>query len=126
MAQRVDATSGAGTPSCRCVGKNAIRKPARGRAGSRSMLPQSTTPAFRGDMLDQDYFGFCTTLKPLELKALGELSRVQQLAEGETVYSTGDPAAAVYISSCGVVELIHPTAQPSAAASCLSRGDILG
>src|SRR5688500_9307368 len=126
MAQRVDATSGAGTPSCRCVGKNAIRKPARGRAGSRSMLPQSTTPAFRGDMLDQDYFGFCTTLKPLELKALGELSRVQHLAEGETVYSTGDPGDAIYIISRGVVEVIQASAQKSAPAAYLSRGDVLG
>jgi CRP-like cAMP-binding protein len=77
-------------------------------------------------MLDQDYFGFCTTLKPLELKALGELSRVRHLAEGETVYSTGDPGDAIYIISRGVVEVIQPSAQKSAPAAYLSRGDILG
>ena len=77
-------------------------------------------------MLDRDYFGFCTTLKPLELKALGELSRVQHLAEGETVYSTGDPGDAIFIISRGVVEVIQPSAQKSAPAAYLSRGDVLG
>jgi CRP-like cAMP-binding protein len=77
-------------------------------------------------MLDQDYFGFCTTLKPLELKALGQLSRVQHLAEGEIVYSTGDPGDAIFIISRGVVEVIQPSAQKSAPAAYLSRGDVLG
>jgi CRP-like cAMP-binding protein len=77
-------------------------------------------------MVDQDYFGFCTTLKPLELKALGELSRVRHLGEGETVYSTGDPGDAIFIISRGVVELIQPSAQKAAPAAYLSRGDVLG
>jgi len=77
-------------------------------------------------MLDQDYFGFCTTLKPLELKALGQLSRVQHLAEGETVYSSGDPGDAIYIISRGVVEVIQPSTQKSAPVAYLSRGDVLG
>src|SRR5688500_5478112 len=81
---------------------------------------------FQEDMLDQDYFGFCTTLKPLELKALGQLSRVQHLAEGEIVYSTGDPGDAIYIISRGVVEVIQASAQKSAPAAYLSRGDVLG
>jgi CRP-like cAMP-binding protein len=57
-------------------------------------------------MLDRDFFGFCTTLKPLELKALGELSQVRHLAEGETVYSTGDRGDVIFIISRGVVEVI--------------------
>ena len=77
-------------------------------------------------MLDRDYFGFCTTLKPLELKALGELSHVRHLAEDETVYSTGDPGDAIFIISRGVVEVIQPSAQKSAPAAYLSRGDVLG
>jgi CRP-like cAMP-binding protein len=77
-------------------------------------------------MLDQDYFGFCTTLKPLELKALGELSHVRHLAEGEIVYSTGDPGDAIFIISRGVIEVIQTSAQKSAPAAYLSRGDVLG
>jgi CRP-like cAMP-binding protein len=77
-------------------------------------------------MLDRDYFGFCTTLKPLELKALGSLSHVRHLSEGETVYSTGDPGDAIFIISRGVVEVIQPSAQKSAPAAYLSRGDVLG
>jgi CRP-like cAMP-binding protein len=77
-------------------------------------------------MLDRDFFGFCTTLKPLELKALGELSHVRHLAEDETVYSTGDPGDAIFIISRGVVEVIQPSAQKSAPAAYLSRGDVLG
>jgi CRP-like cAMP-binding protein len=77
-------------------------------------------------MLDQDYFGFCTSLKPLELKALGELSCVRHLAEGVTVYSTGDPGDTIFIISRGMVEVIQPSAQKSAAAAYLSRGDVLG
>jgi CRP-like cAMP-binding protein len=77
-------------------------------------------------MLDRDYFGFCTTLKPLELKALGELSHVRHLAEGETVYSTGDPGDAIFIISRGVVEVIQTSATRTAPAAYLSRGDVLG
>jgi hypothetical protein len=40
-------------------------------------------------MLGMDFFGFCTTLKPLELKAIGELSRTRHLA-AETIYAAGD------------------------------------
>lgn len=77
-------------------------------------------------MLTRDYFGFCTTLKPLELKALGELSRVRHLAEDEIIYSTGDPGDALFIISRGAVEVIQTSAQKSAPAAYLSRGDVLG
>lgn len=77
-------------------------------------------------MLDRDYFGFCTTLKPLELKALGALSQVRHLAEDEIVYSTGDPGDALFIISRGVVEVIQTSAKKSAPAAYLSRGDVLG
>lgn len=77
-------------------------------------------------MLDRDFFAYCTGLKLLELKAIGELSRVRHLGEGETIYSTGDPGDALFIVNRGVVEVIHPDAQKSAPAGYLSRGDILG
>ena len=77
-------------------------------------------------MRDRDYFGFCTKLKPLELKALGELSHVRHLSEGATIYSTGDPGDTIFIISRGVVEVIQPSAQKAAPAAYLSRGDVLG
>lgn len=77
-------------------------------------------------MLARDFFAYCTGLKLLELKAIGELSRVRHLGEGETIYSTGDPGDALFIVNRGVVEVIQPSAQKSAPAAYLSRGDILG
>jgi CRP-like cAMP-binding protein len=77
-------------------------------------------------MLDRDFFSYCTGLKLLELKAIGELSRVRHLGEGEIIYSTGDPGDALFIINRGVVEVIQPSAQTSAPAAYLSRGDILG
>jgi len=58
-------------------------------------------------MLDRDFFGFCTTLKPLELKAMGRLSQVRHFKEGETVYSPGDPGDTLYIINRGVVEVVQ-------------------
>jgi len=77
-------------------------------------------------MLNQDFFAYCTSLKILELKAIGELSRVLHLAEGETIYSTGDAGDALFIINRGVVEVIQPAAEKSAPATYLSRGDVLG
>ena len=77
-------------------------------------------------MLDQDFFTYCTGLRLLELKAIGELSRVRHLGEGEVVYSTGDAGDALFIINRGVVEVIQPSAQTSAPATYLSRGDVLG
>ena len=76
-------------------------------------------------MLTRDFFAYCTSLKLLELKAIGELSRVRHLAEGETIYSTGDPGDTLFIINRGVVEVIQPSAT-NAPATYLSRGDVLG
>ena len=57
-------------------------------------------------MADRDFFAFCTSLKPVELKAMGELTSVVHLSEGEVVYSANDPADALYIINRGVVELV--------------------
>src|SRR5450755_1514087 len=77
-------------------------------------------------MLDRDFFGFCTTLKPLELKAMGKLSQVQHLNEGEIVYSPGDPGDALYIINRGVVEVVQGNTSQAPAETYLSRGDIFG
>jgi hypothetical protein len=80
---------------------------------------------FYGGMPNNDFFGFCTTLKVLELKAIGELSHVRHLEEGEKVYSTGDPGDALYIINRGAVEVVQPSARQSGVAY-LSRGDVFG
>jgi len=76
-------------------------------------------------MLARDFFAYCTSLKLLELKAIGELSRVRHLDEGETIYSTGDPGDSLFIINRGVVEVVQPSAA-NAPATYLSRGDMLG
>lgn len=76
-------------------------------------------------MPNEDFFKFCTSLKVLELKAIGELSHVRHLNEGETVYSTGDDGDALYIINRGAVEVIQPSARRSGA-TYLSRGDVFG
>lgn len=80
-------------------------------------------------MVDRDFFGFCTTLKPLELKALGALSEIRHLAAEETIYAAGDPSETLYIINRGVVEAVSDAAEKTsdkAAEGYLSRGDIFG
>ena len=72
-------------------------------------------------MLDRDFFGFCTTLKPLELKAIGKLSQVRHLKEGETVYSPGDPGDTLYIITD---PLSRATPQAAAGSEALPIGSV--
>ena len=76
-------------------------------------------------MVDRDFFGFCITLKPLELKAIGELSETRHLAAGETIYAPGDPGDAFYIINRGVVEAVR-SSDKNVSDTYLSRGDIFG
>lgn len=105
------------------------------QAGSKGRVPSGAPgiiagitehdSCFYAGMPNNDFFGFCTTLKVLELKAIGELSHVRHLCEGETIYSTGDPGDAIYIINRGAVEVVQPAGQKSGAAY-LSRGDVFG
>ncbi|HMG05528.1 MAG TPA: cyclic nucleotide-binding domain-containing protein [Chthoniobacterales bacterium] len=76
-------------------------------------------------MVDRDFFGFCTTLKPLELKAIGQLSNTWHLGPGETIYAPGDPGETLYIITRGVVEAVRSNAK-NVSDAYLSRGDIFG
>jgi CRP-like cAMP-binding protein len=76
-------------------------------------------------MVDRDFFGFCITLKPLELKAIGELSQTWHLDAGETIYAPGDPGEAFYIINRGVVEAVRSGAR-NVSDTYLARGDIFG
>ncbi len=77
-------------------------------------------------MGSHDFFAFCTLLRPLELKALGELSQVRHLPAGETIYRTGDPSETLYIINRGIVEVTLGVADQDSTATYLSRGAIFG
>lgn len=80
-------------------------------------------------MSPENFFSFCTSLKPIELKALGELSHVEHLPEGAIIYSKGDPSDALYIISRGVVEVLYDEVQTHPVdniSAYLSRGDMFG
>ena len=80
-------------------------------------------------MSKSDFFSFITSLKPIERKALGELSQVVHLEEGITVYSSGEPSDALYIINRGAVEVVHENVNyptQHIPVSYLSRGDMFG
>jgi CRP-like cAMP-binding protein len=79
-------------------------------------------------MSQSDFFSFITSLKPIELKAIGELSHVLHLEEGVTIYSTGQESDALYIINRGAVEVVHEGSYYGARTpvSYLSRGDMFG
>ena len=77
-------------------------------------------------MPKQDFFAFCTSLRPIELKAIGALSRVEHLAAAETVYKAGDPGDTLYIINRGVVEVLDETGRAAGSGTFLSRGDVFG
>jgi len=73
-----------------------------------------------------DFFAFCTSLQPLELKALGALSQVRHIPENETIYVPGDVGDTIYIINRGLLEMVQANAKSSVAATYLSRGDVFG
>jgi CRP-like cAMP-binding protein len=77
-------------------------------------------------MVQRDFFTFCTSLQLLELKAIGTVTKVKHFAENEIVYSAGDEGDELFIINRGAVELLPQNAQPGAATTVLSRGDIFG
>jgi CRP-like cAMP-binding protein len=85
-----------------------------------------TTSAATSDVPRRDFFSFCTTLRPIELKALGELSHVRHLRKNELIYTTGDLAEEIYSVNRGVVEVIQLIPGESDERSFVTRGDIFG
>ena len=77
-------------------------------------------------MPPSDFFSFCTSLQLLELKALGELSKVKQFEEDDCIYSSGDEGDELFIVNRGLVELRPENALPGTIPSVVSRGDIFG
>ena len=79
-------------------------------------------------MSKSDFFSFITKLKPIELKAIGELSQVMHLEEGVTVYQCGSVSDALYIINRGALQVMHGEAGDgcNTPVSYLSRGDVFG
>ena len=79
-------------------------------------------------MSKSDFFSFVTSLKPIELKAIGELSQTLHLEEGVTVYSGDEESDAIYIINRGTLEVVHesPGYLSNTSVSYLSRGDMFG
>jgi len=79
-------------------------------------------------MSKSDFFTFITSLRPIELKAMGELSQVLHLDEGVTVYNSGEVSDAIYIINRGALEVVHEASNYGGRTrlSYLSRGDVFG
>ncbi len=77
-------------------------------------------------MRHRDFFAFCTTLKPIELKTIGDLSWVRHVAEGEVLYSPGDQGNALFIINRGVLEVLPHSAKKNDKGMLLTRGDLIG
>ncbi|MGH8094878.1 MAG: cyclic nucleotide-binding domain-containing protein [Chthoniobacterales bacterium] len=77
-------------------------------------------------MAQRDFFAFCKSLHLIELKAIGQLSRVKHFAEGEIVYSPEQEGDELYLITRGALELLPPNLRPGMAPTVLSRGDIFG
>ncbi|MBA3962599.1 MAG: cyclic nucleotide-binding domain-containing protein [Chthoniobacterales bacterium] len=71
------------------------------------------------------FFAYCTSLRPIELKAIGALSQVRHFVEGERIYSAGDEAEEFFIINRGVVEL-SAGRRSGIPEIVLSRGDLFG
>jgi len=77
-------------------------------------------------VVQRDFFSFCTSLRLIELKAIGLLSKVKHFAENDLVYLSGDEGDQLYIITRGAVELLPQNTGRGSATTYLSRGDIFG
>jgi CRP/FNR family transcriptional regulator len=77
-------------------------------------------------MPTRDFFAFCTSLKPIELRAIGALSRVEHLPASEVIYKPGDESETLYIINRGVVEIGAEISSRPLPGKYLSRGNIFG
>ena len=77
-------------------------------------------------MSQRDFFAFCTSLKPADLKVLGRLSTVHHLEAARVLFAPGDPGDTLYIVTRGVLEMLPPNARENSKGILLERGDVVG
>ena len=67
-------------------------------------------------------------MRPIELKAIGELSQTLHLEDAVTVFQSGEESDAIYIINRGTLEVVHesPGHAANTPVSYLSRGDMFG
>ena len=85
-----------------------------------------TTPALAKPMADKDFFAFCTSLKPIELKAMGELSGLSTSTKATSCIRPTILATRFNIINRGVVERYRTRRSAAGRALDFSRGDIFG
>ncbi len=110
-----------GKPACKDRAKsfglkenNAFKRPTVHNSCLKGWVPQ------------KDFFAFCTSLLPIELKGLGALSHVRHTKETETIYSVGDRPEMLYIINRGVVEVMPENAECEGCGRILTRGAVFG
>lgn len=97
--------------------------------GGRKKSPPSPLcmgPAIQKPMPQRDFFAFSTSLKPVEMRAIGDLSWVRNLAQGEVLYSPGERGNALYIVNDGLLEVLPQRSSQKEGRVYLSRGDVVG
>ena len=77
-------------------------------------------------MRHRDFFAFSSSLKPSEVKTIGQLSWIRHLNEGDVLYSPGEPGNALYIVNRGMLEVLPPKSRPTSKSVFLTRGDLVG
>ena len=105
----------------------------RGQLGKRpgSEFPENPSTVlhdscYRIYVTQRDFFAYCTSLRLIELKAIGVLSQVRHYHAGDQIYSAGEEGEELYIINRGVAELVPPNPAPGTPATVLSRGDLFG
>lgn len=86
-------------------------------------LHESCFPIY---VTQRDFFAYCTSLRLIELKAIGALSQVRHYQAGDQIYSAGEEGEELYLINRGVAELVPAKPSPATPATVLSRGDLFG
>ena len=109
-----------GLPANRHVGKRRFPQIFRSRPGSPHDSCYST------GVIQRDFFSFCTSLRLIELKAIGALSQVRHFARKRARLSAGTKATNSSSSTAARSNWSRKMPARASATTVLSRGDIFG
>ena len=106
-----------------CCGQLGKRRSAKISENPTPVLHESCFPIY---VTQRDFFAYCTSLRLIELKAIGALSQVRHYQAGDQIYSAGEEGEELYLINRGVAELVPAKPLPATPATVLSRGDLFG